>query len=584
MVKPIWNVSPAYVIINVLYTFENIPRRLLDVIIVKQIVDSAASGEAFQLLVCKGLVLLLAELLLVVLKHCFIQMYKNPKEIEISARIKINLFNKIKVTDIANYDNKDFYDKYTFAFCSADVTAFKVFNTMLKLGGSVIAALTLSGYMALLSPPLIIVAFAGSAVSLMSNFMVNKYKLRHQKESIVYNRKMDYISEIYSSRYNAADIRMGTISSLLDEFYIKASKCKIELGRKYGRKFAFFNVLFESPLNVSDMMMWLYIAYGIINGFLKVGDFMSLSNAAWSLSQQIRNIFNTFPAFHELNMIIENILAFDEYQSKLVSANNEHIKIDGALNISGHNISFAYPSMDDSEKRILKNIDFDIKAGAKYALVGHNGAGKTSLIKLLLRFYDPLEGTIYLNGHSYSEFDLHELRSMFAVVFQDYQYYSFSIAENILLRTPRDEHDREVVKSALKKVGLYSKIHEAPQGVDTQLTRKFSNDGLLLSGGEIQKLAIARALVQDTPIVIMDEPSSSLDPIAEREISELLTTVFNNKLVFIVSHRLALTKNCDKIFVIDDGKIVEQGKHNELLMLNGQYAKLWKAQSEYYKE
>ena len=194
MVKPIWNVSPAYVIINVLYTFENIPRRLLDVIIVKQIVDSAASGEAFPLLVCKGLVLLLAELLLVVLKHCFIQMYKNPKEIEISARIKINLFNKIKVTDIANYDNKDFYDKYTFAFCSADVTAFKVFNTMLKLGGSVIAALTLSGYMALLSPPLIIVAFAGSAVSLMSNFMVNKYKLRHQKESIVYNRKMDYRS------------------------------------------------------------------------------------------------------------------------------------------------------------------------------------------------------------------------------------------------------------------------------------------------------------------------------------------------------------------------------------------------------
>lgn len=584
MIKPIWEVSPAYVIINVLYTFENIPRRLLDVIIVKLIVDAAATGEVFINIIFKGILLLAAELFLVILKHCFTQMYKNPKEIEICARIKTNLFDKIKTIDIENYDNKEFYDKYTYAFCSADVTAFKVFNTMLKLSGSVIAALTLSSYMASLSPILIFLAVAGSAVSLMSNFLINKYKVRHQTECVVYDRKIGYISGIYAARQNAADIKMGLIPALLDDFFNKACKSKVNLEKKYGKKYAFFNIIFESPLTLTDMIMWIYIAYGILNGFLKVGDFMSLSNAAWSLSQQLRNIFNTFPAFHELNMIIENILVFDAYCSKLVSSNSVHIKADGMLKICIRDVSFTYPSQDNSGAKTLKNINFDMKSGEKIALVGQNGAGKTTIVKLLLRLYDPSEGTIMLNGHNYNEYNLYELRSMFSVVFQDFQYYSFSIAENILLRKPRDEHDRDIVDFALRKVGLYKKIHETPLGIDTQLTKNFDNEGILLSGGEFQKLVIARALAINAPIVIMDEPSSALDPVSEREISDLLSTVFQNKLIFIISHRLSMTKKCDKIMVIDDGEIVEQGHHEELIARGGKYAQLWQMQSEYYKE
>ncbi len=584
MIKPIWEVSPAYVIINVLYTFENIPRRLLDVMIVKLIVDAAVAGEEFINIIIKGILLLVAELFLVVLKHCFTQMYKNPKEIEICARIKTNLFDKIKTIDIENYDNKEFYDKYTYAFCSADVTAFKVFNTMLKLSGSVIAALTLSSYMALLSPILIILAVAGSAVSLMSNFLVSKYKVQHQKERVVYDRKIEYISGIYAARQNAADIKMGLIPSLLDDFFNKACKSKVNLEKKYGKKYTFFNIIFESPLNITDMMMWLYIAYGILNGFLKVGDFMSLSNAAWSLSQQLRNIFNTFPVFHELSMTIENILVLDKYRSKLVFSNRAHLKSDDMIRICIRDVSFTYPSLDDFEAKILKGINFDMKTGEKIALVGQNGAGKTTIVKLLLRMYDPSAGAIMLNGHSYNEYNLHELRSIFSVVFQDFQYYSFSIAENILLRKPRDEHDRDIVDFTLRKVGLYKKIHETPLGIDTPLTKNFDNEGVILSGGEFQKLVIARALAQDSPVVIMDEPSSALDPLSEREISDLLLNVFQNKLVFIISHRLSMTKNCDKIMVIDKGEIVEQGEHNELVALNGKYAQLWNAQSEYFKE
>lgn len=584
MIKLIWKVSPIYVIVNILYTFENIPRRLLDIMIVKYIVDAAAAGEDFITIVITGLMFLAIEFFLVILKFTFTQIYKIPKEDEIRASIKKELFEKIKKFDIENYDDKEFYDKYTLAFSTADETAFDVFDAMIKFLGAVIATATLSSYIVVLSPLVIVSALIGSVVSLGSSFILRKYKVWHQKERIIYERKIDYINGIYSSRQNAADIRMGLVPHLLDEFYDKAYRDKINLAKKYGKKYALFNIIFDLPLNISDMFMWIYIAYEIIKGFLNVGDFMSLSNASWSLSQQLRNIFNVLPTFHELNMRIENILVLDSYKSKLESSTNMPIKETNTLQICVQNLSFSYSIKENEESKILKNINFEIKSGERIALVGHNGAGKSTIVKLLLRFYNPSHGTISLNGHTYSEYNLYDLRALFSVVFQDYQYYSFSIAENILMRKPQNEQDAELVYFALKKVKLYDKIHNMPLGIHTQLTKKFDNNGILLSGGELQKLAIARALVQNTPIVIMDEPSSALDPLSEREIFDLLIEAFKDKITFIISHRLSLTKKCDMIMVIDQGEIVEQGRHEELIAQSEMYAQLWQAQAEHYKE
>lgn len=584
ILKPIWQTSPMYVILNVLYTFENIPRRLLDVLIVKYIVDAATVGRDFGVIVVTGLGFLVIEILLVVLKQSFTYCYKIPKENEIRAVIKQRLFDKIKSFDIENYDDKEFYDKYTLAFSTADDTAFNVFNAMVKLLGAIIASTTLLSYIVLLSPLVIVAVLLSSTVSLASNFVLNKYKVQHKKERIIFERKINYVSGIYSARQNAADIRMGLVPHLLDDFFAKAYKDKIDLEKKYGKKYAFFHIIFESPLNVSDIFMWLYIAHQIIIGVLGAGDFMSLSNAAWSLSQQIRNVFNVFPLFHEYSLDIENILVLEKYRSKLDSADNLPVIENDSLNICVRNLSFYYPVKADEKHKLIKNINFEIKSGEKVALVGHNGAGKSTIVKLLLRFYDPVDGFLLLNGRKYNEYDLDKLRSLFSVVFQDYQCYSFSIAENILLRKPRDKQDIELVELVLKEVGLYEKIYGMPLGINTQLTKLFDNDGIILSGGEMQKLAIARALAQNTPIVIMDEPSSALDPLAEREISDLLIKVFEDKVVFIISHRLSLARGCDKIIVIENGEIIEQGIHDELIACGGKYAQLWQAQSKDYKE
>lgn len=248
-----------------------------------------------------------------------------------------------------------------------------------------------------------------------------------------------------------------------------------------------------------------------------------------------------------------------------------------------NNVCFSYNNKE-TKNDILNNISFSIQTREKMAIVGHNGAGKSTLVKLLLRLYDPAQGAILLNGYDYRKYNINHLRSLFAVVFQDYQHYSFTIAENILLRKVESEKDVNLVNCALQKVGLYKKVASTPLGINTQLTKNFDNNGILLSGGELQKLAIARALVQDTPIIIMDEPSSALDPLSEREIADLLTQLFINKIIIIISHRLSLTKDCDKIAVVDNGRIIEVGNHKELIALNGKYASMWNAQSKQYKE
>lgn len=232
----------------------------------------------------------------------------------------------------------------------------------------------------------------------------------------------------------------------------------------------------------------------------------------------------------------------------------------------------------------MNEIEFEVRKGQSLAIVGHNGAGKSTLVKLLLRFYDPDKGRIALNGIDIRQFKICELRNCFSVVFQDFQIYSYTVAENILMRIPDNELDEQLVWDALKKVKLDEKIRMLQNGIHTYITKELDEHGVMFSGGEMQRLAIARAIVKDAPIIILDEPSSSLDPLAEAEISEILFEQFNDKIVVIISHRLSMTKNAGHIVVLDDGKIVEQGNHNELIQCDGVYAKMWDSQAKKYQK
>jgi len=567
-----------YIILNFIYTFENIPRRLLNILIIKYIVDAASSGGEFKKILFYGILFLLAEIMLIIIKHVFLHVYKQPHEEIIRTNLKRKMMLHSLEFDVSCFDNTEFFNLYTKAYSSLDVVAFNVLNTLISLLGAILSVLTLTSYIFIIDPLIIVVSLLGSAISIFANSLISKLTYSKKEEQILPTRKCSYATSKFFSKANSKDLRVEKISHLLLELFNESSTEKINIVKKYEKKIAGLKVVFDAPLDISDMFMWLYIAFGIIKGFFKAGDFMSLSNAVWSLSQQIRNVFNAIPQLYENSLHTEDMLKFDTYKPTILSG---YKKIENRKHcLEFDNVNFEYIS----GQNILKNISFKVETGESLAIVGHNGAGKSTIIKLALRLYDSLNGNIILDRIPYQEYDLESLRNQFSVVFQDYQYYAFSIAENILMHKPNSLYEEKIVIDALKKVGLYEKVSSFENGINTVLTTEFDKDGQEFSGGEYQKLAIARALVKNTPIIIMDEPSSALDPLAEKELSDLINRSFKDKIVIIISHKLSMTKNASNIILLDDGKIVESGSHRSLLEKNGIYAKMWKAQSDKYTE
>jgi ATP-binding cassette subfamily B protein len=274
---------------------------------------------------------------------------------------------------------------------------------------------------------------------------------------------------------------------------------------------------------------------------------------------------------------VENLRKFLDYEPQIKSG--ELIPGDFE-SLEFKNVSFKYTEDMDY---IIKNVSFKIENGETIAVVGHNGAGKTTLSKLIMRFYDVSEGEILYNGVNIKEYDLLKYREKFASVFQDYKVFAMTVAENVLTEEVTDEN-REVAVNALKMAGAYKKIGKLENKENSLLTKEFDSDGVQLSGGETQKVTIARLFARDFSVAILDEPSSALDPVAESKMYDALMEGTKGKTVIYISHRLSSATASDKILVFNKGELVEQGSHEELMAKNGEYAEMFTLQASGYKE
>ena len=282
--------------------------------------------------------------------------------------------------------------------------------------------------------------------------------------------------------------------------------------------------------------------------------------------------------FHEHAIYIEKVITFMEYQPKIISgalAAPEFQK----LTIKG--LSFSYKKNDETIMA-LNNVNMEINKGERIAIVGYNGAGKTTLTKLILRLYDPKDGEILYNGINLKDISIEELHKRTVAVFQDYRIFAATIAENVVAGETV-EHNRDKILKALKHSTFDSKLEKLPDGINTILTREFYDDGTQLSGGEQQKLAIARAFYKDADIIVLDEPSSALDPDAEYELNNSISEYAKDKTIIYISHRLSTTRNADRIYMFEKGEIIEQGSHDELMKIGGKYAYMFNLQAEKYQ-
>ena len=277
-------------------------------------------------------------------------------------------------------------------------------------------------------------------------------------------------------------------------------------------------------------------------------------------------------------MFVHNIRTFMEYEEKLPE-DTDGITPDAEVeSIEFRNVSFSYKG----GKEIIHDLSFRIGKNESVALVGHNGAGKSTIIKLLFRLYDPDSGEILVNNRNIKEYQLEEYRNLFAAAFQDYKIFAFSVADNVLMERNVDDPER-VVKEALTRAGVYDKIQSLPQGIHTVLTKEFEEDGAVLSGGEYQKVVVARALANPAPVKVFDEPSSALDPIAEYELFQAIMEESRDHIMFFISHRLSSVKDADVVFMLEEGTLIERGTHEELMQLGGKYAAMYQMQAKNYQ-
>ena len=322
----------------------------------------------------------------------------------------------------------------------------------------------------------------------------------------------------------------------------------------------------------------LFLSYkALVLQVLSYGAVVGLINGVNNLQKNIFNVAEQFPKFYQYSIYIDKFKKFMNYECKILdSIAGKDVPSQNPV-IEMRNVSFTY---EGCEKATLKDINLTISPGEKIALVGYNGAGKSTLIKLIMRLYDVSQGKIIVNDEDIREYRLSKYRNMFGVVFQDYKVFAVNLAENVEMDI--FDGDNQKVEEALLKSGFEKKLNELSDGIFTPLTQEFSKKGVSLSGGELQKIAISRVFAKECNIVVLDEPSSALDPISEYEINKSMLNAAENKTVIFISHRLSTTMLADKIYMLENGRIVEAGNHKALMKLNGKYAQMFNMQAEKY--
>lgn len=398
-------------------------------------------------------------------------------------------------------------------------------------------------------------------------------ELNHENERI--NFLYGYLFKIFFSETAAKDIRLYGMQDYLcgkNEECLNDAACFSEEGIFEGKNQAKFSFVVQLLAGY----IYVYVAVMAMSGAVSVGDVLMYSGAIITMMTGVQNILTQY---NQINYRNEYLKTYEEF------INRPNMHYDGTLPIekrddnryelSFHHVSFRYPG---TETYILKDVSLTFNIGQKVALVGMNGAGKTTLIKLLLRLYEPTEGEICLNGINIGKYDYNEYMQIFSVVFQDFKLFAFPLDENI---AAGEQLNHRQIQNVLDKVGLTELTEKLPQGEHTLLYQE-NGAGVTLSGGEAQKVAIARALYKDAPFVILDEPTAALDPVAEADIYENFDSLVGDKTAIYISHRMSSCKFCDRIVVLDYGEIAEQGTHDSLIEQNGIYAKLYQTQAEYY--
>lgn len=579
MYSKIWKINKTRIIIPIFISILGSLCTVSIMLFPKLIIDSIINNES------------ISSIILIILSRIGLTLFYNIlfricsekifplEELKIYEYFVTELYKKTQSIDLKNLDTPEFYDKYSRAINKAQELPkqlLDIYTNFLSFTFDAIALVTTLTY---IGPFTIIIVIISFAFNTWINSFISKKDYDFEVNTTREKRIFEYIKRIFYIPQYKNDLLFFKIDEIALKKYEDANSHLVKKILKYKP----FRAVIYSTSNLIFNVINLgiggcYLGINVIIGHISIGKLISGLYAMEELGNVFSMAGSIIPQFKQTSSFINDYRDVLENYSELYSDTGIDFSNQKILKISFKNVSFGYQTGID----IIKNLNITIKNGSKIALVGKNGAGKSTFLKLLLKLYNPTSGNIYINETDLSKINTSSFYKLCSPMFQDTNCYALSINENVKIASSKSSSNEKNIDYAFEKSGISEKISTLPKKSDTLMLSEMNKDGIDFSGGETQKIGIARIIYRNTNLIVMDEPTAALDPISEKKFYDIIDSLSKEKILIIVSHRLSSVKNMDRILFFENGMIIEDGSHSELIKKNGKYAKMFKTQSKRY--
>ena len=498
----------------------------------------------------------------------------------VANHIRMKILEKARHVDIASFDRPDFYEKLENANREAGNRPVSILNATFSVISAVISAVSFVVILSTLHPlaPLFILTMALPAAII--NYVYRRKTFRYMRHRSKDRRQMEYYAGVVTNKDLAKELRLMDLSDTFIDKYKTVFRGYYRGIRGLILHEGFWHIGIALVTVLVNALLFVYVAHGVFRGEIAIGDYSLYTGALNSIVAYVNTFVSMTATVYEGTLFIDNVMAFMQEKERIVPMlATPRIPKRGKHVIEFRDVSFAYP---DTDRLVLRHVNLRLTSGETTVLVGLNGAGKTTLVKLLTRLYDPTEGCILLDGYDLREYDVRALYDLFGIIFQDFGKYAVSVKENIAFGDVHRKADDEAILAAARESSAADYIPSLPNGYDTPLMRYFEENGIELSIGQWQKLSIARAFYKDSDILILDEPTASLDPMAEQEVFSQFDRLGKDRMTVFVSHRLSSATVAKQIVVVENGEVIECGNHRELMQRKGKYHRLFTTQASRY--
>lgn len=501
-------------------------------------------------------------------------------KLKIERAIYDDIFANVASVNLERFEQTSFYDEYHLVLSKASSLAIDTLNGLCDLVNSAVVVFSVLSLVFSMDPVFLVLAIVPGVVTwIIGN---RRSAIRHDRDVNLANasREKEYVRRVFFLRDYSKELRLTDMYRVMIrqmyESILKQKQIIKESGNKLVLIESVISLGYEIVVYFGSVFITLYRS--LIKNTMPFGDCFAVVNSITQISYIFGSLGDTVISLQETSLHINDLRRFLNSGMK-DSANHLDRDVSTLEEVTFQNVCFAYPG---SNKNAIDNVSLSFRKGERIAVVGENGSGKTTLIKMLLRLYEPCSGEILYNGHPINEYNLPAYQKQFGTLFQGYRLFAMSVAKNVMRKEEITSDDEEKVQQVLKTVGLSNKIMSEPKGIHAVVSREFDPDGIVLSGGEAQRLALAHAIVYNPQIVVLDEPSSAMDPIAENALFRQVMDVCQGKTILYISHRLSNVAMADRIIYLEKGRIAEEGTHEELIARNGSHAKMWNRQASKY--